>query len=130
MKAIHVSSVSFQCKMHEDCVILSCTEVDKMVQSCQAGLSLHCLISLISALLGFAGFLDFNTAKLELLLPASGFKDCRKVATVMPEGLDSICQSIYVGVSDGKIAAYTNEAAGIAKKTTLIQMGMAAGNLR
>ncbi len=61
-------------------------------------------------------------------LAAAGCIGCQKLATVLPEGLNNVCQSVYLGVSDGKIAAYTDEAADIARKATLIQLGRAAGD--
>lgn len=76
----------------------------------------------------FAGGSDFERTKLELLLPACGFGECQKIATVMPEGLPGTCQSIFLGFSDGQIGVDTSEAADTARKTTLIQIGAAAGS--
>ena len=62
-------------------------------------------------------------------MPACGFGEYQKVVTVLPGGLKGTCQSVYMAVSNGKIAVDTQEAANTARKRTLLHMGKAAGSL-
>ena len=81
----------------------------------------------VTKLLAFAGIPN-SAISLDLLLPACGFGEYQRVATVEPEGMPGTSQSAFMSISDGKIIINTQEGADIARKRTLFHMGKAAGS--
>lgn len=127
-EAMHGTVLQRRMGQKDDMLLFDSEEVSNMVQKLKDKvLKLHVGI-LGLRYFGFAGPSDFGPVNLDLLLPAFGFKHSRKVAQVMPEGVERICRSVYIAVSDGKIAPLTSEVADTTRRTTLTQMGVAAGN--